>query len=114
MTFTEVLKNPEAKASEKLSQLQEIVTNIRTSYGNKDITIDIPYVPTPDGLVSLAYIDEDSKVVLAGKEIRRITIDATEITEAYQGTVFDKVVESRVATNPILCNLSASTGSKYI
>lgn len=113
MTFNDILQS-DTVASEKLKQLAELVYDIREAYGNTDVTIDIPYVNTPDGMVSLTYLDADSKVAFAGQSVRAITIEAIEICEATQGAMLDKEIESLVATCPILCNLSSTTGSKYL
>lgn len=113
MTFTEILKS-DASSEAKLSQLSELVTKIRTTYGNKDHDIEVPYVNTVDGMVSLKYIDADSKLTLAERAIKSITIEATEACECTPGLLFDKEVEWLVATNAVLCNLQASTGSSYI
>jgi hypothetical protein len=113
MTFTEILTS-DASAKEKLTQLSGLVAGIRKAYGNSDIEIDVPYVPTPDGIVSFKYLDDESKVVLAGQEVRTETVEAVEICEATQGAMFDKEFEALIATNDILCNLEATTGSQYI
>lgn len=113
MTFTEILKS-DASATGKLTQLSSLVSDIRTSYGNADHEIEVPYVNTPDGMVSLKYVDDESKVVLAERAIKRITVDAVEACEGTAGLLFDKEVEWLVATDATLCNLSASTDSKYI
>lgn len=114
MTFNEILTNKDSVASEKLKQLVELVYDIREAYGNTEAEIDIPYVNTPDGMVSLTYLDDESKVALAGQSVRAASIEAVEICEATQGAVLDKEIEGLIATDPILCNLTASSGSKYL
>lgn len=114
MTLTEILKNEDTSSSEKLAQLQAVVSAVRSVYGNTDLDIDVPEVNTPDGVVSLKYLDDDSKIALAAREVRILTIAAVEICESTQGAVFDKELESLIATNPTLANIAASTGSKYV
>ena len=113
MTFNDILQS-DTVASEKLKQLTTLVADIRKAYGNSDVEIDIPYVNTPDGMVSLTYLDDDSKVVLAGNQVRAASIEAIEICECTQGAVLDKEIEGLIATDPILCNLASTSGSKYI
>jgi len=114
MTFNDILKNTDASATEKLTDLTALVANIRQEYGNSDIEIDIPYVNTPEGLVSFRFLDAESKVVFAGQALREATVEAVEICENTQGAILDKEIESLIATCPILCNLAVTTNSKYI
>lgn len=114
MTFTKILKNKDSSSEDKLTQLSELITDIRKSYGNKDVEIEVPYVNTVDGLTSLKYLDTDSKVILAGKCINSAIKEAVETCEETQGKLFDKEIESIIACSSILCNLNASTDSKYI
>lgn len=113
MTFNEILKS-DASAEAKLTDLAQLVTEIRGNYGNYNIVIDVPYVNTSDGMVAFKYIDAESKVVFAGQAVREATVEAVEICEATQGAVLDKELESLIATDPILCNLSVTSGSKYV
>ena len=113
MSFTSILQS-DASATEKLTQLDTLVSAIRETYGNVDYAIEVPYINTPDGMVSLKYLDPASKVALAEQSVRTETIEAVEICEGTPGAVFDKEFEGLIATNPILCSLSAGTDSKYI
>lgn len=113
MTFTQILKS-DATTADKLESISKLVADIRKSYGNSDHTIEVPYVNTVDGMVSLKYVDDDSKLTLAERAIKSITIEATEACEGTEGLLFDKEIEWLVATNAVLCNLSISTGSRYI
>ena len=113
MTFNTVLKS-DASATEKLTDLTALVATIRSTYGNSDIEIDVPYVNTPEGLVSFMYLDAESKVVYAGKAVHIATVEAVEICECTQGAVLDKELEALIAVCPILCNLAVNTNSKYI
>ena len=113
MTFNEILKS-DASAEAKLESLTALVADVRKAYGNSDIAIDVPYVNTPEGMVSFKYLDAESKVAFAGQAVREATVEAVEICEETQGAVLDKEIEGYIATSPILCNLSATTGSKYI
>ena len=113
MTFNSVLKS-DASSEAKLQDLINLVSGIRKEYGNSDIEIDVPYVNTPEGMVSFMYLDDESKVAFAGQAVREATVEAVEICEATQGAMLDKELESLVATCPILCNLSSTSGSKYL
>jgi hypothetical protein len=113
MTFNEILRS-DASAEAKLADLTALVADVRNTYGNSDIEIDVPYVNTPEGMVSFKYLNAESKVVYAGNAVRDATVEAVEICESTQGTVLDKELESIIATCPVLCNLAVSTNSKYI
>ena len=113
MTFNEILKS-DASAEAKLQDIINLVATIRKEYGNSDVEIDSPYVNTPEGMVSLKYLDDESKVIYAGHQVRSATVEAIEICESTQGAVLDKELESLIATDPILCNIATNSGSKYI
>ena len=113
MTITEILKS-EASATEKLSQLAEIVTAVRAAYGNTEAEVETPYIPTPDGMVDLKYLDADSKLALVERTVKAATIEAVETCEANSALVFDREIERLIAADAIMCNLLTSTGSKYI
>lgn len=113
MTITEILKS-DATASEKLTQLSEVVDTARKAYGNTKAEITVPEVNTADGMVKLTYLDADSKVALAERMVRCITIQAVETAESTEGAVLDREIERLIATDPILCSLMSKTDSKYI
>lgn len=113
MTFTEILTS-DASAEAKLQELANLVKDIRTSYGNTDVEVEVPDVTTADGMVELKYLDAESKVVLAGRQIKAATMEAVEECSCNPACVLDREIERLVATNPIMCNLLANTGSKYI
>ena len=114
MTFNDILKNTDASAEAKLTDLANLVKGIRKEYGNSDVEVEVPYVNTPDGMVELKYLDAESKVVLAGRQVKAATMEAVEECACNPACVFDREVERLVATDPIMCSLLASTGSKYI
>ena len=113
MTITEVLRS-EASATDKLSQLGGIVTTIRMAYGNTGADVETPYISTADGMVDLKYLDADSKLALVERTVKAATIEAVEACEANSALVFDREIERLIASDAIMCNLLASTGSKYI
>lgn len=113
MTFTEILIS-DASAEVKLQELANLVKDIRTSYGNTDIEVEVPYVTTADGMVELKYLDAESKVVLAGRQIKAATMEAVEECACNPACVLDREIERLIATNPIMCSLLANTNSKYI
>ena len=113
MTLTEILQS-EASSTEKLSQLADVVETARKAYGNTEVEVETPYIPTLDGMVCMKYLDSDSKLALAERTIRIITIEALEACEANPALVLDREIERLIAADPILCNLLSSSGSKYI
>lgn len=113
MTFTEIFAS-DTPTTEKLYQISNLVATIRGEYGNRDIAIDIPEVNTADGVMKLTYVSNEDKLALAEGEFKTIIATTAEIVEETRGAVFDKVLVHYVATSPILCNITASTGSQYI
>lgn len=113
MTFTEILTS-DASAEVKLQELANLVKDIRTSYGNTDVEVEVPYVTTADGMVKLKYLDAESKVVLAGQQIKAATMEAVEECACNPACILDREIERLVATDPIMCSLLATTNSKYI
>lgn len=113
MTMTEILQS-DASATEKLTQLSQVVSTIRTAYGNPHIDIDVPEVNTSEGVSSMKYLSSEDKLALAERAIKQVILIASEACEEQQGVLFDKEVESLVAVSPVLTNLLTSTDSKYI
>lgn len=113
MTITKILKS-ENSATEKLEQLEKVVISARKEYGNTEVEVEVPTVNTADGVVSIKYLDAQSKIQLVEKVVRLITTEVVELCEENEALVFDKEVERQIASNSILCNLLASTNSKYI
>ena len=112
-TITQILKS-DASAEAKLQDLQKIITTARKAYGNTDAEVSVPEVNTADGVVKLTYLDDDSKLAIVERIIRQITICAVETVESTEGMVLDREIERLIATDPILCNLAATSGSAYI
>ena len=113
MTFTEIFQS-DASTEAKLQDVATLVSSIRTKYGNRDVEIDMPEVNTDSGIMKLSYLSNEDKLELAKRCIKDAIIVAAEEVEANQGTLFDRVVEQIVATSPVLCNISSSTGSAYL
>ena len=113
MTITEILKS-EKSATKKLEQLQEVVISARKEYGNAEVEVEVPTVNSADFVLSIKYLDAQSKIQLVERVVRLVTTEVVELCEENEALVFDKEVERQIASNPILCNLLASTNSKYI
>ena len=114
MTISQILDDTESSAAEKLSELGSVITKARKAYGNEELEIAIPKVPTTDGYVTMQLLSADDKLVLASTEIRNIIINVTAGTELTEGVVFDRQLEFYLAINPILVNLGATTKSAYL
>ncbi len=110
MTFTEIFRS-DASTEAKLQDVASLVLSIRIKYGNTDVEIDMPEVNTDLGIMKLSYLANEDKLELAKLCIKDAIIVAAEEVEANQGTLFDRVVEQIVATSPVLCNITISTGS---
>lgn len=114
MGLREILQDKDTSAAAKLEEVSKIVTACREAYGNTEAEIAVPKVNTASGIQSLSMVDDEGKVGLAKAEIGKISTYVAEIVEATAGAVFDSEFAANVAMNPVLTNLGASTGSKYL
>ena len=116
MTFTEIFAATaeEMTMDQKLSELNTLVATARKAYGNEEASIAEPEVNTVDGLRKISYLSAEGKVACAStafNAIKNIAIEAHATTEGMQ---LDKEIESLIACDPTLCNLSASVKSAYL
>lgn len=116
MTFTEIFQadSKEMTATQKLAELNTLVTKARVAYGNEDIEIPEPEVSTTDGLRKLSYVSADGKVACASTAFNTVKNAVIEAHSTTPGMSLDKEIESLIATNPTLCNLDAAVVSAYL
>ena len=104
MSITEVL-NSDKSPAEMLKFIQTIVQKVRKSYGNQDASIDVPNIPTCEGLKPLSMLSDVSKVATAAVEVQGITTIVFERSKQVQGLNTEKCAEALIATNAVLVNL---------
>ena len=92
--------------------LSECETMLALLKRNPEITA--PYIPTTEGEVQLQFVSDATKLVLVAREVSRIKTFAIETAENVEGANMNKIVESLIATSPILANISAKTEFSYI
>lgn len=109
----EMSKN-EMSDAEKLRAISVTVSAARESYGNADAEISADYVSTADGDFEMKFLNDETKLVLVRREVKRIKIEAIEMSECRQGVNINKVVEQLVATSPVLVNISDTTEFSYL
>ena len=116
MSITKILATPVAELShaDKILQVATIVAAARKAYGNTDKKIDSPQIPTSEGVMSLEYVSDETKVYLIGKEIRQIRMAVMEAEKTQPGVNPNKLVESMMATSGILANISNTTDFNYL
>ena len=114
MGLREILSNEDMKAADKLQSISEIIGKAREAYGNTEAKIAKPKVTTTEGEVDISILTVNDKLALAEREITQAAIKVSETCEDTAGSVFDKELERVLATNAILVNLTASTGSSYL
>ena len=116
MNISKILEQTkeEATDTQKVAAVAEMVASARKAYGNSDAEITAPYVPTTDGDVQLKYVDDATKLVLIGKEVRKIKAIAVQTAQESEGVNINKLVESFLATSPVLVNISDTTEFDYI
>jgi len=114
MTFTNILSDETTSNEVKLTKVSELITDIRKTYGNSDVVLEVPEVNTADGIKPITFLTAKDRLALAEKVIRTITTDAYEDVQQAEGVSFDRRVEEMVSINPILSNLTVGTGSKYL
>lgn len=114
MKFNEIVESEELSAVEKLSKIADLITEVRTKYGNLDIELSEVEVCTVDGNTPMALLDAESKVALAKAAFNSLVRDAYEDTADQEGILFDRRIEEYIATSPVLNNLTTTTGSDYL
>jgi len=97
-----------------LEETIAIVGRARTEYGNTHMEITEPIVDTVDGAFLVSTLLPVSKAVLAQYKIREIVVEAKRHCQEFEGFVLDKVIETLIATDPILCNLHKTVESEYL
>ena len=114
--FTEIFaaKAEDMSGAQKVEALQEIVTGIRTTYGNLKVEIEEPLVHTADGQRKISYLSSDDQVAAANVAFNTIKNTCIEAHTTTPGMMLDKEIESLVAVDPTLCNLGASVASAYL
>ena len=113
MKILETLNNEETSVTEKLTSVTALVETVRAKYGNTEVEIQAPKVPTTNGAVSIGLLTNDEKLVIATEEVKSAIAMASAVTENIEGAVFDRVFEGFVAVNPILVNLNQESDSEY-
>ena len=113
MNITQIMENKELNATEKLSKLADVIAEARKAYGNEEMEITCPEVLTTEGVMSMKYLSAEDKLVEASKAINGVLSTAIAANECNEGVILDKAIEVGLATDPILCNLTTTTGSKY-
>jgi len=111
MSITTILKqdSKEVSATLKVSQIAELVSSVRSSYGNSDADIKAPSVNTTEGYVDLKFASDETKLFLIEREVSLIKIEAIEACKCNTAKVLSKVIEELVATSPTLVNISDTT-----
>ena len=113
MRILKKLGNEEITTTDKLEAIKNMVTDVRAEYGNLIEDIDPIKVATADGYVPLSLLTDAEKVAVAHSQIKVAVANATIVTEATQGSKFDRVFEAQIAVDAILCNLDAKSDSEY-
>lgn len=113
MKILDTLRAEKTSAKKKLAAVVALVTAVRAKYGNTDAEIQAPKVHTSEGSVNIALLGADERVAIAAQEIKEIIALASVVTEATEGSIFDRTFESHVAVNPVLCNLEQESASDY-
>ena len=113
MKILNTLQDEELKASKKLKAVKELVKATRERYGNEDAEITASKVNTVDGQVPVTLLTDKEKVAVATTAIKNAISQATAITEAVEGSVFDSEFERIVSVDSVLVNLDAKSDSKY-
>ena len=113
MKILEKLNNEETTATDKLAEITRLVIDVRTRYGNENIEIQTPKVPTTEGMSAINLLTKEEKVAVATSQIKEVIQMASAVSENTEGTLFDRVFEGFIAVNPILCNLNQESDSEY-
>ena len=113
MKILETLNNEKTSTTEKLAAVTALVETVRVKYGNTEVEIQAPKVPTTNEVVAIGLLTNDEKLAIATEEVKSAIAMASAVTENTEGAVFDRVFEGFVAVNPILVNLNQESDSEY-
>jgi|SaaInlStandDraft_4_1057021.scaffolds.fasta_scaffold14622_2 hypothetical protein len=113
-SISAILKNKDASDAEKLEEIGNIVTSAREAYGNADQDISSPEMNTTFGMMDVAELEEDSKLVIIGAEVQALKSRALEFAKCNEGVNVQKKMEELVATNPVLANITGGTKFDYL
>ena len=114
MNLTKILNHPKMSPAKKLAKITETVQQIRNIYGNTDIEVEAPEVPTINGSESMDYLSDNDKLVLATQCITQIRHEAIELAKSNPLVVLDNEVISLIATSAILTNLASTNTASDI
>ena len=114
MKLMELLNSEELSATEKIDRLGAIVDAARAAYGNQDVEVEVPFVSTTEGNIRLNMLTPADKVAVATQTIGIIAADCIEYGEENKAIILDKSIEEAIAIHPVLINLEADSGSKYL
>lgn len=112
--LTDIFADKDMKAEDKVVAIAEVVATARKNYGNTELTITAPKVPTTEGNVDIKLLKAEDKVAIAEQQVRNIIAKVVAGTECTEGVIFDRQVEFYLAINPVLTNITAATDSDYI
>lgn len=110
MSITQILADKNVESEEKLTKVAEIVTKLRSSYGNSETAIKDVKVNTTHGALPFSNLQSDAKVELLMNEALNIKTVAIAAIEDNPGMVLNKKVEELIATNPLFANVTSDTG----
>jgi hypothetical protein len=116
MSITKILAQSKDTASDsaKIEAVAVIVAAARKAYGNCKEDITAPEIATTDGATQLEYCSDSTKISLIERETKSIKMCAMETSKTTQGVNLNKLVESLIATSPLLVNISNTTNFDYL
>jgi hypothetical protein len=113
MSLREILESETTTTEEKLEAINDTVKRARANYGNEDAEITMPEVPTINGMMDLSMLTKNDKLAIAEECINRIRMEAHETAKQREGVNISKVIESLLATSPVLSNIEKSSENDY-
>lgn len=114
MSITKILGNEDTSADEKISQVSEVIAQVRAKYGNEDVEIDTVKVSTTMGMMDFSFLESDSKVEILKHQAIKIKAEAVEYVEQTPGANAQRKVEELLATNPMFANLANGVTFDYL
>ena len=113
MKIIEILSDDKLSGKKKLRAINSLVDGVRGVYGNEDVVIESVKVNSVNGFVTIGLLTTDEKVAVAEQAIRSAISMATAVTEATEGSIFDRSLEAFIATDALLTNLNEKSESQY-
>ena len=114
MKLSKILNSKKLSSAKKLVEIDRVVQKCRKAYGNEEVEIDSPEIPTSEGIVPLEFLSDDDKIAVASQCIIAIRNEAIETVKRNPLAVLDSEVIGLIACSPLLTSLNSKNSASEI